>query len=635
MRLAAALLIVALVTPGRAGAQEAPFDVAALRAKWPGANAVLLERHLVFSMPDPRTLRVHTAHRLAILDDSVQEDLVLFVASKRPGCREPRDLSIRVTDPHGVVQPWDGEVLELVAGDHPVDADKSSVTLSASRHGLSAGALLEESWAVDYPADCFGGFMGTERYFVEPTWPVEHALAEVECAGQGCFAQPDVPGSLRLEPRAGGGLKVEAWDVPAPVAEFSAPVQHLPALIVTTSDDPLALARLLAEDLHTQVERAESVAGSHRALAEQLWGHVKPKSVRYARYLDESVPRLTDGQAFWQFGREWGGPVVAGRRPLLPLEWWALALAMLGPHGGVAVALDTETHLDPPPIGRIVSYDRLGVLLPGRGLLTDAGWFAFSPTGDGGESNALLAGMWVLRVDALALGRLPVSASLEGRSWTVTATPTTGDELLVDMTRTYQGDRGGRLRAAFADVMARWTTEDPDLRATEDVRDRDFAVEWLFGHRVGPTEVTAHDEAPGSFSLHTSFSRPGLVQRGDGLVAVSLPIQVHEDLRHLIGPPPGEARVSDFAFSVALDRIDLEVQPPPGHQLVDVPQTRSLQAGPVSLEVTWTRSGKGANLAYRLAVHEPIVSAEHTPDLEQIGEELRRLLRTRLLFVPE
>lgn len=635
MILGRALALLLVLLPSVALAQGATFDLSALRAKWPGANAVLLERHLVFSMPDPQTLRVRAERRLAILDDSVQEDLVLFTASRRPGCRDPHDLSIRVTDRAGVVQPWDAELLELVAGDHPVDAEKSSVTVSASRRGLSAGALLEESWSVDYAAGCFDGFIGTERYFVEPDWPVEHALVEIACAGQGCWVEPDNPGSLAFTPREGGGLQVEAWDVAPAVPEFSAPAQRLPAIIVTTSPDPLVLGRLLAEKLAEQVERAGAVADSHRDLAEQAWAHVKPRSVRYARYLDESVPRLPDQQAFWQFGFDWGGPVAAGRRPLLPLEWWALSLAILGPHGGVPVVLDLETHLDPPAIGRVVSYDRIGVLLPGRGLLTDGGWFGFAPLEDGGESNALLAGMWLLDVDGLELKRLPAGADLEARTWTATATPSTGDKLLVDVTRSYAGERGGRLRMAFEDRVAEWREEHPARRDSEDRRDREFAVAWLFGHSVGRTEVTVRADDPGFFALATSFSRPGLVQRGDGLVAVSLPIIVHEDLSHLVGPAAGEQRVSDFSFSLARDRIDLEVQAPAGYRLVDVPETRSLQAGPVSLEVRWEREGKGAALSYNLAVRERIVGAQHTPELEQIAEELRRLLRTRLLFVPE
>ncbi len=631
----ALLLLLSLALPAPAMAAEPPFDLDALRVKWPGANAVLIERHVVFSMPDPVTMQVRTEQHLAILDDSAQEDLVLFTASRRPGCRDPHDLSIQVTDPDGRGQPWDGEVLELAAGDHPVHAERSSVTLSASRRGLSAGALLVESWAVDYHADCFGGFLGTERYFVEPAWPVEHVLVEVTCAGSDCYVATDIPGALTFEPRDGGGVKVEGFDVPAAAPEFSVPSQSLPVIIVATSADKNVLGQILTAGLDAEIERAESVADTHRELAEANLGHVAPRSVRYARYLDEHVPRLSD-QAFWQFGFDWGGPVAAGRRPLLPLEWWALALSILKPHGGIPVVLDPDTHLSPPDIGRVVSYRRIGVLLPGRGLLTDAGWFALTPTGDGEESNALLAGMWILRLeDGISLERFGRSAELEGRGWTVTATPSTGDKLLVDITRAYQGERGGRLRSAYLDDQAEWEKDNPAGRGSQDKRNREFAVQWLFGHRVGRTEVRTVEDDPGFFELQTSFSRPGFVQRGDGLVAVSLPILVHDDLRHLVGPSPDEQRVSDYAFSLAMDRIELKVLPPAGYRLVDVPESRALEAGPVVLEVTWTAEGLGARLDYRFSVSERIVPATQTAALQEIGEEMRRLLRTRLLFVPE
>ena len=629
MRLLLALVVLLVATP--AVAQEAPFDLDALRAKWPGANAVLLERHLVFSMPDSDTLRVQTRHQLAVLDDSVQEDLVLFSSSRRPGCRNPYDIQIRVLDRHGLEQPWDGEIIELVAGDHPVDADRSSVTLSASRRGLSAGALLDESWTVDYAAECFAGFLGTERYFVEGEWPVEHALVEIPCAGAGCFVDTDIPGALQFTPRDGGGKKVEAWDVPAPAKEFSAADQGLPVVIVGTSEDPLEAGVLLDAALDMQIARLEPVVDSHRELAERTWKHVKPRSVRLARYLNETVARLPGRQAFWQFGFDWGGPVAAGRRPLLPLEWWTLALAMLEPHGGVPVLIDTETHLAPPSIGRVVSYDAIGVLLPGRGVLLDSGWFPLSPNGAGEESNASLAGMWTLRIgDDIELVRLPDGAALEQRKWTLSARPSTGDKLLAEATREYVGEWGARLRAAWLDTSSRKEGLD---RSEEAKQRRSFATEWLFGHRVGQTEVLLSKEEPSAFGVSTMFSRQGYVQRGDGLVAVALPIEVHPGVARLV--VSGAARESDFAFDIADDVIELEIVAPAGYRLVDVPPDRSVDAGPVSLQVRWSTTEDGAKLDYRFLVPTRVISAEHAPALARIGEELRRLMRTRLLFVPE
>ena len=630
MKVVALLALLALV-PSMAEAQ-APFDLDALRQRWPGANAVLLERHLVFDMPDAQTLRVRTEHQLAVLDDSVQEDLVLFSSSRRPGCRSPGDLAIHVVDRHGVEQPWDGEVIELVAGDHPVESDKSTVTLSASRRGLSAGALLTESWNVDYDTACFDGFVGTERYFVDGDWPVEHVLVEVPCAGRGCFAATDIPGALEFTPREGGGVAVEAWSVPAPAPEFSAAQQGLPVVVVANSDDPYRVGRLIRAALPTQIERAGTVAAPHRALADQVWDHVSPRSVRIARYLAETVPRLPDRPAFWQFGFDWGGPVAAGRRPLLPLEWWTLALALLEPHGGVPILLDTETHLDPPAIGRVVSYDALGVLLPGRGVLTDGGWYPLT-AGEGGEGNALLAGMWMLSLGTEpALTRLPSRAALERRDWELDAAPTTGDKLLVHATRTYTGARGAALGAAWNDRIDR-VEDGRGRRAAIDKEARSFASEWLFGHRVGASEVVTQDDDPGFFSLATTYSREGLVQRGDAIVAVSLPMQVHPELRRVV--PAGEPRRAAFEFSVAQDGIVLLVEAPAGHRLVGLPPSHALSAGPVRLNIEWSQDSDGARLRYTLDVPERVVGAEHAAALAEIGEELRALLRTRLLFVPD
>ena len=208
-----------------------------------------------------------------------------------------------------------------------------------------------------------------------------------------------------------------------------------------------------------------------------------------------------------------------------------------------------------------------------------------------------------------------------------TARPSTKDKLLVDATRSYRGDKGARLRLAWSDAQASGEDEDAgDLAKT-------FGTEWLFGHAIGRAEIDTGANDPSWFSLKTTWSRPGLVQRGDGIVAVALPIQVHLDLRRLV--LGDQARASDYAVSIADDTVELEVQAPAGHRLVGLPAPARIEAGPVSLDVRWSRAGRGAKLEYRFTNGARIVSAEHGPMLAEIGEELRRLLRTRLLFAPE
>ncbi|MCO4772310.1 MAG: hypothetical protein KDA24_19910 [Deltaproteobacteria bacterium] len=631
-----AALLVAAASPSQAAA---PFDAEALMGRWPGADAVYLNRTIVFSMPDEDTLRVETHHRLAVLSDSVQEDLVLFSVSRRPGCREPKDIVIAVTNPQGDPVPWDGRVLELPSGNHPVDAERSSVMLSTSRRGLSSGALLDERWTVDYARACFDGLVGSERLVADVAWPIEHLLLDVPCAGNGCFAGLDMPFGAGLQPREGGGLRIEERDIPAPPPEFRVPDQGIPSIIVASSDDPLEVGRVLSARLTKEVERAGSVLDSHRAAADKAFPQVSKGAPRLARYLADGVARLEDG-AFWQFGFDWGGPTPAGRRPLLPMEWWTLAAALLEEEGGIPLLLDTESHLAPPIIGRVVNYDRLGVLLPGRGVATDAGWFPTlgeaSTSAELTESHADLAGLRAMLLgDRPELVRFPDLAGLETYVLSGTMTPTSGSTLVLDLTHTYRGASGAALRRMWQDRRARWATQPSAERGSESTEAREFAQEVLFGHEVGRTRITAPRDDGALFELSTGYSRGGLVQRSEEVVVVALPVDLHDELIWLVGPEAGRQRAADYALSLTDDEVELEVIAPRGTKLVGLPQPVDVSAGPVSLSVAWSETDKGARLQYRFVVGERLVPASHAKDLERVSEELRRLQRTRLLFVPE
>ncbi len=624
-------------------ASAAPFDLEALRARWPGHDAVYLERHLTFSMPDADTLRVETQHRIAVLSDTAQEDLVLFTVSRRPGCREPSAIALAVTDRTGAAVPWDGQILELPAGNHPVHADRASVTLSASRRGVATGALLEETWVVDYDRACFGGFLGTERLVADVAWPIEHLLIEVPCDGAGCFAALDMPFVNDFGPRPGGGRQLEARDVPAPPPEFRVPDQGIASAIVSSSLDPLIAGRLLQARFEAQVDRTLSTLDSHWEAATADFGHVPSRLLRAVRYLAEGVDRLEEG-AFWQFGFDWGRPTAAGRRPLLPLEWWALAGAMLRDEGAIPLLLDTESHLPPPPIGRVVSYGRLGILLPGKGLLTDAGWFPTlgEPSRDGEltESHADLAGLWVLLLDPGGVrdprpARFPSPPSLESFRMSGTMTPTAGTNLILDVHRRYHGASGAALRTLWLDRKARWAEQPRDSRDTEGQESRDFAAEVLFGHAVSRSDIDVAGNDGSLFELDAAYPRAGLVQRGDDVVVVALPVGVPEELLTLVGPEEGRERSADYALALTDDEVDIEVIAPRGTRLAGLPEPLEVTAGPVALSVRWSETDRGVRLRYRCIVGSRVVSAAYARDLERVGEELRRLRRMRLLFVPE
>jgi len=617
---------------------EAPFDRAALQAKWPGADAVYLSKSLVFSMPDPETLRVETKTRLALLSDSAREDLVLFTTSRRPGCRDPKDIAISVTDARGDEVPWDGVILELPSGNHPVKADRSSVTLSASRRGLGAGALLEESWVVDYAAGCFDGLLATERVLADPSWPIEALTVDVPCAGEGCAASLDLPFVSALQPREGGGQRIVATDVPAPPAEFRVPSQGMASVIVATSEDPLALGQLLRRRLLDEASRRDEAVPDHRRRARGAFPHEGDEQIQVARYLTESLPRM-DGGAFWQFGFDWGTPVSAGRRPLLPLEWWALAHSMLWGVDGIPLLLDTESIEDLPDIGRVVSFDRVGVLIPGKGLVTDQGWFPTtgepSTASELKESHPELAGRWAMTLDGEPrLVRFPERDGLATYDVVGTMTATSGSSLILSLDRTYGGATGATLDTLWGDELAEWAERDRRTRDSKAETERAFANEYLLRHEASDVEIDV-DRAAGTFTLGARTSRRGLVQHADEVVVVAPPVDLDEDLLWLVNKGDGGPRSADFELSVLHDTLDIEIVGPPGTRLAGLPPAADVVAGPVSLSVRWTETENGARLEYVYRISQRIVPAAHADGLHRVGEELRRLRRTRLLFVPE
>jgi hypothetical protein len=91
------LLLGVLLCVSPSLALAAPFDLGELRDRHPGVDRVHLESRLTVSMPSPDILRTVQEKRTAILEESARDDFSMFGEEHRPGCREVREVRVRVT----------------------------------------------------------------------------------------------------------------------------------------------------------------------------------------------------------------------------------------------------------------------------------------------------------------------------------------------------------------------------------------------------------------------------------------------------------------------------------------------------------------------------------------------------------
>jgi hypothetical protein len=602
---------------------EAPFDLAALRDAWPGEERVYLSSSWHAGMTKEGVLRTVRRAAVAVLDDSARDDLALFEFEQRPGCRELVELESRVVDPWGAEQRLTlGELLQAPMGDHPTDPTRSGVSLRGPRRGIAAGALIEEVVTVDHFAACFGGLVSASAPLELPH-PVEGLEVSADCGDDRCFSwisEESARTSVAVAADGGIGLTLGARVPPPPEPHRAS---SRPARIYVASEaDPLAFARLLRVGLDDFADAWQGVARSYEQAARKAYPRIKDRSTRIATWLGEQ-PTLDDGP-FHELGLDWGEPVEAKQRPLLPLERWALAWTLLREEGAVPFLLGRGDGA-PPELASVQHWTRLGLLLPGRGVLLDDD---YRPTLTG--STPALAGRWALHLDGQEphAERFDSSASLRQAHREGTLTPTGNDSTKFAVVLGLAGYQALAWRESWQEWLVTWR-EAPPLRR-RDIEDWEGRfVGSKLGRKLSAGRVKLPDEAD-RLTLVAHYGEPGTMYRGEGLTTMQVPLVLHPELSTLT---PARRRHSDFDLRLADDRWLLQIAPPHNHRLVGLPPDESFSEGPLEVTVDWERQGDGARLDYRLLVSQKRVPASSAEAVWEVAAIVRRLQRTRLLFV--
>jgi hypothetical protein len=622
-RLATSLLLVMLLA-GPALADE-PFDLSALRQAHPGAAWVVLERTLVFDMPSPDLLRVEESRRIAILEEGGREELALFEAVHRPGCRVPSEIRIRTVTRTGEEHLLtEADLVRQPRGDH-LDPARVRVDLVGPRRGLAPGSLLEERVQTDYPADCYAGLLSTSRRLGEAEAPVLSERVEVRCAGSGCryAVRADAFDGVWTEGESGALL--QRTHVPRLTAEEATPVERLPTLQVTNSDDPLAVGRVLGESLSAAQRQAGKVAPTYAREAKDQFPRMKSPAARLAAYLGDRVLLMGKG-SFWGVGFDFGDPPRAEDRRLLPLEWWAVAVAALRPHGGVPLLLDMRDHRPPSEIGVVTEWTAVGVLLPEVGVVTQEAWIPFH---EGLASP--IAGRWAMRLDGdePELFRFPSGAAGDLHSWAGAVRPIGGGFVQFDLQVGFRGGRGATLRRGHEALIERWKAQPKKYgRPSEAERDRAFLAKRLFGRDIALGEVT---ESNDGLDAHVIYTTQHLARSGDGVVVFDLQLPERPMLSHL---GSADQRRSDFALKPGEQSFDLLIEPPSGHEPAGLPPGGRVDEGPVHVELSWAIEDGGVRMRFRCAIDERIVSVDHAEAVMAAARLSRMAGQTHLLFVP-
>lgn len=626
MRRFVLLLSLALLAPVSARAADAPFDLAALRADHPGQDWVILERGLVFELTSPDLLRVTENRTIAVLQDSAREKLALLTDTHRPGCREVTEVAVRTVTRAGAEHLLDrAGMIEQPKGDHPTDPSRVTVELSGPRKGLAPGSLVDETTVVEYPAACYGGLLATARNLGHVDAPVVKETVEVRCAGAGCYFGVDQEGYDELFVAAESGVKLEREGLRPLASEAAVPRRRLPRLYVSSSADRLEAGRVLAAALAEHEAAARGRVAGYSKDAKKEYAAVKDPVERLARFLGNDVPLFGGGGNFWRQGFDFGEPVKAADRPLLPLEWWAVAVAAMRPHGGVPVLLDTEGYLEPPEVGNVVDYDEIGVLIPGRGVLTHLRWI---PMNDGTATD--LAGRWALRLgrDGLTVARFRSSSAADARTWTGTVSVVPGGFVHFDLKGSLRGERGHGLRDSYESTLGWWKQAKKKWRSSPEERDRSFVGDRIFKRQIAVGKVELPDE-PTGFDVESIHTHDGLWQKGEGVRILALALPEDPPLLDLVGTVE---RSSAFALEPQVRSLELVIVTPEGHRLVGLPEAARVDEGPLQAELSWEQVPEGAKLTFRTAIEEPILPANLAPALSRAAELVRQASECYLVY---
>lgn len=600
-------------------------DLAELRASYPGEDLVVLEQNTSFDLVEPDRMRVSFERRVFVLQDGGRERLALFSQNRRPGCREPREIAMTVTARDGTVTTLDpARIAEVPRSDTVLGAEAASVDLKTPRPGLAPGSLLEESYVVDYPAGCFGGLISVSRDLGDAWGPVVRETVSVSCAGEGCHASLDRPLTDALETGV-GGLVLVRTDVPATSAESWRPARTRPRIVVSTSPDPLEAARILADALPEAVRKATPRLASYAAEAKRSFATEGDAAARTARML-QALPVAPEG-AFWGTGFRWGAVPAFGDRPLLPLEWWALAVASLNSAQGVPVLVDRQARPTAPTVGDVPSYTEVGVLVPGRFLVTAR---SFTPLTEGGAPGLSTARL--LRVDsAPEVLVMPASAAHDARVWTGEVELLAGNYVRYDLSAELRGAFGGRLRGRYL-ASHQASEKRKGKKKSEAERERRWVGQALLSREVAIGEVTEVPKRLDALDLRVVYTREGATQEGEGVLALALPLPVEPTLARVVATAE---RIEPFGLFPVDESFDLLIKPPAGYRAGGLPAARAVDAGPVSVELEWLPEGRNARMRLRYRVGQGVVGAELAEEVGRAADLLRDATRAWVVFVKE
>ncbi len=625
MRSSLLILLATLLAPLPALAADAPFDLGALRGEWPGQDWVILERSLVFEMPSAEVLRVTEIRKAAILQESAREKLAMLKTTHRPGCRELTELTVRTVTRDGAEHLLGrDDLIEQPEGDHPTDPERGTIDLSGPRKGLAPGSLMTEATTVEYPAACYRGLIATGRELGHRDAPTLEEIVEIRCAGDGCHFGVDQRQLEELFQPADRGVRLERTGLRGLPSEAAVPVRRLPRLSVSSSADRLEAARVLAAGLADHEGPARSRVAGYAKDAKAEYPTVSDPVERLARFMGNDVPVFGDDGLFWMQGFEFGEAVKAADRPLMPLEWWAVAVAAFRPYGGIPVVLDTKGHLEPAEVGNVIDYDEIGVLIPDRGVVTHLRWIPMTE----GTASAL-AGRWALRLDGEpTLARFPSSSAADRRHWTGTVSLVEGGFVHFDLEGSLSGHRGHSLRDSYETSLGYWKKAKKKRRSSPEERDRRFVGEMIFKRRIAVATVELPDD-PTGIELSSIHTHDGLWQKGEGVRILALPLPEDPPLLDLVGTSD---RSSDFAMRPQERLLELLIVTPKGHRLVGLPGPIRVDEGPVQAELTWEEAPEGAKLRFRTAIEEPLLAASLAPALTAAAELVRQASECYLIY---
>jgi hypothetical protein len=607
-----ALLIAAvaggILAPSSLRAAGAPFDLRALRAAHPGAGSVVLERETRISRPDADTMRLAVRSTRAVLDDVGSTALSLFSEVERPGCRHPGGVRIEVEAPSG-------ETLITTMEDLVRLPTDPFAVWKGPRQGVATGALVHESFHVDYSLRCTGGVV-TLQGTLGARVPVLEEIVLVDC--DDCAVDVGGPGSAAFV-REGDRRVLRAADVQPAPTESHRPDQTRPRWYVSTSSDPLAWGRVLADALPAETRRWSRLAGAWASWAREQGAGMGDR--RAALLYGLSRARVLGRRAIWTHGVSWGEPVGPGTRPLRPLEWLAMTCAVLGPRGGTPV-LFTDSRVEVVDgVAGVFDWDEVGVLVDDVGLVSTGGW---APLVEGG-SGALSGSTLMTLRSSPQLVPLTATPEARARAIDVTIEPSGISSVLVSVTV--------RETSSWATGQAeRWERmQQSAKRRRRDLGEaaREFASGAFFdGRRLAATTVDRSE--PHTLTVSTAWTEKDAILAGDGYAL--LPVNAWGIPDWLAGI--GEERELPMDLGARALSGTVTVRLPDSHALDGLPEPVRIDGGPITYEAVWAVRAGAPTLQWSLRIERDVLDPGLGPVVAAVGAAARDALRAQLVLVP-